>query len=424
MSSEINHNIEYSDRTNPGLKEEYNFDHTGSFETTNGYIFIVCGGVKEKAGAAIASKIAVKSIGEYFKNKKYRNPQKALYNAVIFANQQVFEQADKNSKLKGMATTLVVVLVNNNQAYYAYVGNSRLYLLIDNKLQQLTKDHVEGDKIINMLGLSKDLKFSICKNPIYLNDENQLLLTSDGITNQLSDDEIYKALSEEDISIEHKTAKLIDRANAKGGNDNVSAIFMRYDTKIPKKKSVIEKRTVNPLFYIIPLAVVLLGVGIYFFVANDLHKKSIAFLKDKFTKKEIVAQEEKMDDSTAVIDSALMLDSLEIAGDIILRDTVISYRILKNENMYRIGLHFNIPAETIAAFNNIKKTSISVGQKIHIPVKGTYIVKEDDLIYQIAQKMKVDYKSIIDANHLDTYEYLVAGSELYIPYQKGEYQRN
>ena len=419
MSSEINKYIEFEERSHPGLQEEHNHDFTGIFETKNGTALIVCGGIKEKTGAAIASKIAVRSVGEYFKNKKYKNLQKALYNAILFANQQIFEQAGKSPKLKGMGTTIVVALVNKNEVYYAYAGNSRLYLLKGQKLQQLTKDHIQDEKLINILGASRDLKFSICKKPLLLSDNDQLLLTSDGITDQLSDDEIYNALSEEDISIEHKTAKLIDKVNAKGGKDNASAVFMRYDSKMPPKQNLVEKRTLNPLFYIIPLAVILVGAGIYFFIVNDLHKKSIEFLKEKFTKKEIVVREEE-----SMLDSAVVIDSLALAEEILLRDTIITYKIFKDENMYRIGLHFNIPADTLASFNNIMKTAVSEGQEIQIPVKGTYMVKEGDLIYQIAQKCKVDYKSIIDANHLDTYEYLVAGSELYIPYQKGEYQRN
>ncbi|NOZ48169.1 MAG: LysM peptidoglycan-binding domain-containing protein [Chlorobi bacterium] len=445
MSLEINKLIEFAEKSNRGMVEEHNQDFSGVFETKNGTVGIVCGGIKERTGTSIASKIVVKSIGEYFKNKKYRNLQKALYNAVIFANQQVFEQAAKNDKLKNMATTLVVALVNKNQLYYAYVGNSRLYILKNEKLQKLTKDHTFGqqmldagktpeeiqkhprkNELLNIVGVSRDLRFSICKTPLGLNDNDQILLCSDGLINELNENEIKHTLLDADISVEHKTAKLIDKANAKGGKDNVTAILIRYDSNMPVNDNLRERKKINPLAIIIPIVVLLAAVGIYLLVVNKIPQKVYSSLKERFFNKEIVVDSTQLviiDSTLLQIDTTMISDSLElIAEQSLLHDTVIVYTVKKDENMYRIGLHFNIPADELAAFNGIKPEVISEGEKIKIPVKGTYIVNEGDLIYQLAVKFKVDYKTIIEANSLNTFEYLVVGNELYIPYQKGEYK--
>jgi len=416
--------IDFECKSHPGMVEEHNHDFFGSFETPNGLVLVICGGIKDNAGAAIASKIAVSSIGEYFESKNYKNLQKALYNAILFSNQQVFEQAQVNERLKGMSTTLAVVLISDKSLYYAYVGNSRIYILKNNKLQQLTKDHVKDGLIVNKLGESRDLKFSISKNPLELDDKDEILLTSDGITGQLSDKEIYNSLCEEDISIAHKAAKLIDRANAKGGKDNATVIFARYDSKMPQPEKIEKQKKINPWTIILPIAGIILAFAIYFFVKSPFPERIGQFVKRSFKKTEkVVKDTSKTNENIVAADTIEANDTLNIQHEL-LHDTVIVYRVKKDENLFRIALHFNLSVDLLAKMNSIKAESLSEGQKIQIPVKGIYMVEDGDLIFQIAKKLKVNYKSIIDANKLNTYEYLEAGNYLYIPYQKGEYQIN
>lgn len=207
---------------------------------------IVCDGMGGANAGNIASEIAVKTVSEYLYNS-YRDNMtiddidKVVKNAISSANLQIFDRASKNESLKGMGTTIVVAVVKDNEAVIAHVGDSRIYLIID-QLNQLTKDHSIVQSLIESGKISpEDAKLHPRKNVITralgvesevivdndfinLNKNETLLLCTDGLTNFVSEDEILKTFNENDISI--VCDKLVELANLGGGGDNITVVTL------------------------------------------------------------------------------------------------------------------------------------------------------------------------------------------------------
>ncbi len=207
---------------------------------------VVCDGMGGANAGDVASQTAVKIISEYIINsyrKKISIEEfiKVLKNALISANITLFEMASKNTELKGMGTTAVAVVVMGKQVAYAHVGDSRLYLVSD-ELLQLTRDHSVVQTLIETGEISpEDAAKHPRKNVItralgvenevavdtaqaVLNENQTLLLCTDGLTNFVAADTILKTFKENDIS--SVPERLVALANEGGGGDNITVVTL------------------------------------------------------------------------------------------------------------------------------------------------------------------------------------------------------
>ncbi len=137
-----------------------------------------------------------------------------------------------------MGTTVVIALVLSNKAYIAHIGDSRVYLLREGKLHQLTRDHSVVQELLEQGKISRDeAKFHPNKNMItravgvnltvdidylevLLSEDSKLLLCSDGLTNMVSDEIIEKTLRKYDPQA--TCTRLIELSNKAGGIDNIT----------------------------------------------------------------------------------------------------------------------------------------------------------------------------------------------------------
>ena len=142
-------NFTFASRTDKGRVRDNNEDNIGFFKTENGYLCVLCDGMGGHASGAQASEIAVNSIREYFESNVYDDMLQALADAIKYANNQIFDEAKDNAEFFGMGTTCIICLVQDTKLYYAHVGDSRVYLLSDNAMKQLTKDHTHVQKLID-----------------------------------------------------------------------------------------------------------------------------------------------------------------------------------------------------------------------------------------------------------------------------------
>ena len=239
--------------------------------TPNGYLFVVCDGMGGHVGGAEASSIAVKSIFEFFNREKYHDTRNALDDALQFANAQILGKVCEYPALKGMGTTACILLLQEDRAYIAHAGDSRIYLCLakEKELYRITKDHSfvqtlvdlpEGDpykisdeeaenhpdknRILKALGIKPDLTPTICEKPILPKNGDIFLLCSDGLSGMISDSVMQSVLTHSS-KLEQKGDMLITLALEAGGYDNITLQLIEI-LGSPHKKSDFKHCDFNP----------------------------------------------------------------------------------------------------------------------------------------------------------------------------------
>jgi len=267
-----------------GLRRQANEDCFGSLKTEKFEVFVVCDGMGGHVSGALASSLATESFLEYVKKSSTIDYQKLIEEAIHFANSVIYDKSKVNEENKGMGTTIVVALVSKDKLYFAHVGDSRIYLIQNKKLNQITEDHSFVQKLVNSgvistnealvhprrneitnaLGLRSKIDVSVCEKAIKLNNGDKILLCSDGLTTMLSENEILKVINEKK-SIEGQVSELILKSNDAGGYDNITVNIIEVEgikgDRVRIKKS----------FLFVLLAILVLGASsiLYFTVFND-----------------------------------------------------------------------------------------------------------------------------------------------------------
>lgn len=237
--------------------------HDMALKTPNGDVFVVCDGMGGHVGGAKASSLAVESIISNLKEKKYDNPINALNDSLQFANMQIRGFANDHPEYKGMGTTACVLLLQNDGAYYAHVGDSRIYLYLgkEKELHRITKDHSyvqslvdkgiikdyqaethsQKNRILKALGVTPNLEPSFNKaNP---KNGDIFLICSDGLSGMIPDSTIEKVLGQ-NSTLDAKGELLINLAMQgetvqPGGQDNCTLELIEIDNS-PWPKSEFE----------------------------------------------------------------------------------------------------------------------------------------------------------------------------------------
>ncbi|MDP8931236.1 MAG: Stp1/IreP family PP2C-type Ser/Thr phosphatase [Actinomycetota bacterium] len=171
--------------------------------------------------------------------------QAALLDAILAANAAVVRKAANEPSLYGMGTTLTATLVEGRRLHVAHVGDSRAYLLRDDGFTQLTRDHtlvahlieegqitkeeaaVHPQRSIITRAIGVDVDLDVDTLTIELQDGDQVLLCSDGLTNPLTDEEIRSVLTS-GSDAQGAAQRLVELANENGGPDNITVVLIRY----------------------------------------------------------------------------------------------------------------------------------------------------------------------------------------------------
>lgn len=207
---------------------------------------VVADGVSKPRAGGVAAEIAVETAVEYLAGvaEEETLTGQHLRRALEIANERVFGLSCAISAYRGMATTLVVAVVNGARSYVAHVGDSRVYRYRDVELTCLTRDHSMVQRRLDA-GLISPAEARLARDrhvvtravgaeptlrpdvgTVDLEDGDLLLLCSDGLTEHLEDGEIARRLA--DASDLDETAdRLVEAANAAGGSDNVTVVLVR-----------------------------------------------------------------------------------------------------------------------------------------------------------------------------------------------------
>jgi PPM family protein phosphatase len=208
-------------------------------------VFAVCDGMGGAAAGEVASRIAVDTLIERLcAAGSQENRRKVLEEAIADANQRVHARAEKETALHGMGTTLVALAIGNGRALIGNVGDSRCYLyrrselirqthdhsLVDEqvRLGQLTQDEAEHSPLRNVITRAIGTQVSVSADIAELDLESgdMLMLCSDGLTKEVSDERIAAMLADAG-GLDELCAQLIEAAKAAGGHDNVTCVVVR-----------------------------------------------------------------------------------------------------------------------------------------------------------------------------------------------------
>jgi len=249
-------NVNAHGLTHVGRQRQHNED---AFLVENdAHLFLVADGMGGHAAGEIASRIAVDSITEFILHTKeddgtwphaydehYKRATNRLMAAVRMANTRVLEAMRKDARLRGMGTTVVACLAEDDVVSVAHVGDSRAYLIRDGKLSRITNDHswvfeqvqagmlteAEAEKhpLRNVItrALGGALQVTPDASEIHAQAGDVYLLCSDGLTGMVPEVEILRVVTASNGDIEKACQELIDAANERGGLDNVTAVLVR-----------------------------------------------------------------------------------------------------------------------------------------------------------------------------------------------------
>jgi protein phosphatase len=233
-------------RENNEDKHEFYLTEDEGELATRGSVFVVCDGMGGHEAGQIASEVAIKTFLEAYRSHPAEDPGVAAAAGVAGANRYVNYLAKINVNRKGMGTTLSSLMIIQDQAVIAHVGDSRVYLLRNGMLKQVTTDHTWVEEtvaqgilsreeaevhpyrhmITRAVGVEEALQCDVFIEQLEAGD--RFVLCSDGLTNHVTDEGIREALG----GSGHPCAiaiDLVNRALADGGSDNVTAVVVRID---------------------------------------------------------------------------------------------------------------------------------------------------------------------------------------------------
>ena len=246
-SENLTNRIVASVQTDVGCVREANEDSgrhvaPNDAETRNrkGILTIVADGMGGHASGEVASQMAVDLISEIYYADTTNSAPDALKNAIEQARNQIYEFSLTDEKMFGMGTTVIALVLQNEQAFSAHVGDSRLYRLRASNLEMLTLDHSQvmemvkygiismeearnhDDKnvILRAVGTQPAVEAEVSET-FAVESGDEFLLCSDGLCDMLTDEEITQTWkSAKDV---HAASELlIEAAKERGGHDNIT----------------------------------------------------------------------------------------------------------------------------------------------------------------------------------------------------------
>jgi protein phosphatase len=246
--------IEVAGKSDVGCVRKNNEDNFG-YDTRYG-IFVVCDGMGGQAAGEVASKMSVDVMLDYFRQSNGLPPNahkfegvseraNALGDAIARANAAVFQASHEGrSEHHGMGSTIASVLLRDKFLSVGHVGDSRVYLIREDEIQQLTNDHslvmeqvrrglmtqqeAERSEIQNIIlrALGSEEKVEPDLQDVICQPNDVLLLASDGLTKLVKDKSILEIVQRAS-SMGRACEQLVETARKQGGDDNITCLLIR-----------------------------------------------------------------------------------------------------------------------------------------------------------------------------------------------------
>ncbi len=230
--------------TDTGKVRTHNEDSVTILKNSHGeYVLAVADGMGGHKAGEVASSIAIDHITSKFnKNDSIGSNADAINwirDVVNEINDSIFEHTKKHPESKGMGTTLVMAIYTKDFLLFANIGDSSGFVMKDKKLYKVTHDHTLVNLLVKSGELTEEeavnhprknilMRALGANNPISADifevdkDVDGIILSSDGLTSMLNQDQIERVLLNEANTLEEKVIKLVRKSNLRGGTDNIS----------------------------------------------------------------------------------------------------------------------------------------------------------------------------------------------------------
>lgn len=237
--------------TDPGKVRSHNEDSVTIINNDKKeFVLAIADGMGGHKAGEVASMIAINHIrNSFYKLDTLGTKEDAiewLRLIVKEINDEIFAYAKEHPESKGLGTTLVIAIKTEDYILYGNIGDSSGYVIKNNVLHKVTKDHTYVSMLLNNGRLTEETAKNHpgknlltralgANNPIDIDifdvdtSVKGLFLCSDGLTNMLTEEQIEKILNS-DLEVEEAVIKLIRKANSRGGTDNISIAYLKKES--------------------------------------------------------------------------------------------------------------------------------------------------------------------------------------------------
>ncbi|WP_138493107.1 Stp1/IreP family PP2C-type Ser/Thr phosphatase [Paenibacillus pinistramenti] len=242
--------------TNIGHIRSVNEDSFSVVSLEQGYTLgIVADGMGGHQAGDTASRLAVETItADLFEISPHLNPDAcgiALKEAILHANKVIYETASAHEELRSMGTTVVAVLLGPSGGVIGHIGDSRAYKFKHGTSVQLTEDHTLVNELVKskqisaeeasvhprrniiMRALGTDASVEVDLYPVTLEEEEILMVCSDGLSSYVPAQDINRTLGLQGCSLRERAERLVSLALDAGGEDNITVVLLELQPDTP-----------------------------------------------------------------------------------------------------------------------------------------------------------------------------------------------
>jgi protein phosphatase len=250
----IRSGVDFGSLTDIGCHRENNEDYFQYWEPANddefkrkGRLAIIADGMGGYEGGQEASRLAVRTIEQIYRENNSSDPQSLLVEGLRAAHQRILAFASNNPGMQGMGTTCTAISLLGETLYYAHVGDSRLYLIRAGKISRITRDHSYVSRLVEnglisseeaenhphrnvltaALGAGSEVAPEYPPVPLTLAPQDVLLLCTDGLWGVVTDERINKIVGQN--KAQAACDNLVRLAKEYGGPDNITVMALRLD---------------------------------------------------------------------------------------------------------------------------------------------------------------------------------------------------
>jgi protein phosphatase len=202
-------------------------------------LFAIADGMGGAQAGEVASRLAAAALKE---SGAETGGEERIFDLIQEANRRVYDRSSTDPTTSGMGTTITVALVENGNVAFGHVGDSRAYLIRNQKMEQITEDHSLVNELMKSGKLSREeaeahpqrsvITRALGTDPdvdvdtftIAAQEGDVFLLCSDGLTDMLHEDEIFDLVEDNRTDIDSALKALVKAANRSGGEDNITVV--------------------------------------------------------------------------------------------------------------------------------------------------------------------------------------------------------